>query len=326
MSDVKDVVVRIIADSPVMNIPADLVSWVCSYSENRNGYIFVYMNDANRVEFVVEAQPINVLGGYSNWFNYVSKGIGDKFNAYKNNNTVLIAFDKLDFKDDVSNVFDKFVDDGLTHNDVFDRLIIDKDRWISVLCKDEDCCPSDGRIVRSVFVDSVFVDDVDDIDYDYEFIYVRDDSVFDKKAEFMVPVTYEDRVFIVNEIVNMSHSLDNASFVINNLADVRVRDGVLRTIVDWEVDKLQEFQDKLIAYLRYVNGVPGACLAAIISGVAWLLGDEKYAIKACDYSLDMHEISLARLLKRAFIAEVPLSVWVNAIKAVPMEECLRGAN
>lgn len=323
MSDVKDIVVSIIDDSPIMNTPADLVSWVCSYSENRNGYVFVYMNDANRVEFVIETQPINVLGGYSNWFNYVYNAIDDKFNDYEDNNTVLIAFDKLDFKDDVYNVFNKFIDDGLTHNAVFDRLIIDKDRWISVLCEDKECCPPGGQMVRSVFVDSVFVDDVE---YDSEFFYVRDDSVFDEKAEFMVPVTYEDRVFVVNEIVNMSDSLDNASFVINNLVDVRVRDGVLRTIVDWEVDKLQEFQDKLIAYLRYVNGVPGACLAAVVAGVAWILGDEKYAVKACGYSLDMHEISLARLLKRAFNAEVPLSVWVNAIRDVPMEECLRGVN
>jgi hypothetical protein len=113
------------------------------------------------------------------------------------------------------------------------------------------------------------------------------------------------------------------------LTDVRVRDGLLRTIYglveDGEIVEAYLLIDGLLAFARGSKGDVRGMALTCWAGCLWLLGnsDGIAVISECE---DVHEISLWQLLDIATRHNVPSSVWGSSLKAVSLEACLQGAS
>lgn len=115
------------------------------------------------------------------------------------------------------------------------------------------------------------------------------------------------------------------------LADIRTRDGFLRSFYDLvqagEKEQVKALVKGLLLFAQGSTGeVRGMCLT-VWAGCAWMLGNSN-AIKAISSGEPLQvvgDISLWQLLDIAQRHNVPSAVWASSLKAVSLDACLAGA-
>lgn len=224
---------------------------------------------------------------------------------------------------------------------VLDLLHVFEDRWRSILCQDEQCCPVDGNPISP------------DPDQDSQALIPASMEVGMLLCEQELPENdqkHRDEAFAVlpkwpagapSELLDwrdkvvtevLAH-LDSEEFdgwtalanVCVALEDIRVRDGVLRRILERRdvrlgiLTNLQKFYALAPSQYR-------APIATVFAGTSWLEGDESMTRHAIDVALQNDsDYSLARLLDTALMHGIPHRVWVDSLTAVDYDKCLAGA-
>ena len=114
-------------------------------------------------------------------------------------------------------------------------------------------------------------------------------------------------------------------FVINQIIQIPIRDGLLRYLYDQPRDRKVATQNLELLLENCVNH-ERAAVATVLAGSYWLDADMKNTRTALDTALEADSTySLARLLDVALSHGVPAKVWADSLAAVSPEQCLTGA-
>lgn len=239
-----------------------------------------------------------------------------------------------------------------------DEVMVVAGRWRSVLCRDEDCCPTDGQLMdlnRGARVAAPFVAEgvapLESRESIRERIMPRPED--DPRCrDFQAKVT--QAVVRVAECVDMSSrralvmesvlALTNGTpdgmtvgmtdgmteglpLVVACIQDMRRRDAVLRILVHDVADEPRRIaEDMLVGALKLCAPSHRAAVATVVAGLAWQRGDGALAQECLELALASDaSYSLARLLSRAIRHAVPPTVWVDAVAATTVESCLIGS-
>jgi hypothetical protein len=112
------------------------------------------------------------------------------------------------------------------------------------------------------------------------------------------------------------------------LADIRIRDAVIRKMYDLHVagesETLTRYRLTLEDWASKTSGTARLAILAIWAGSYWLENNEA-PVQAVLETEDFGEYSLLQLLDIAQRHNVPASVWGASLKAVSLDACLAGA-
>ena len=233
---------------------------------------------------------------------------------------------------------------------VYDQLLCWADRWRSLLCTDQSCCPDDGTPVDLARSDRIAAEFI------AEAVSVQPDRA--SFAELLAPVPDDDpqaeRFAALLQVHPMAAQADAGSVVSAQvraqqahecvetllagsepspvvaltLTDVRLRDAVIRMIThDHDAQQRRQAEQCLINTMKVCPSALRASVATVAAGLAWQRGDGATAGHCLDVALTADSnYSLARLLQRALRSAVPPAVWVSAVGQTTMQECLNGTS
>jgi len=248
--------------------------------------------------------------------------------------------------------------DGISETQLLDALWVRKGHWGSLMCDDHDCCPVDGHLLTDISATDVefivagsapfesrdeMVNRLSSVNLTASDIDARSQARIDVDQEVKERLEFsstknctnselitKQRDEIVRDVATRLRNFDSTSWTEHAwicvvVADVRMRDALLRTLFDQ--DLLRPFiRSALMTTISQANESDVPSLATVLAGCAWLDGNGALASVALDRALDVDpSYSLARLLDRAITHGVPPSVWADSLEAVSYEECLAGA-
>jgi len=227
---------------------------------------------------------------------------------------------------------------------VLDLLHVFKGRWRSMLCEDDSCCPTEGNPCKAqpegeaLGSESMTTGALDATELLTLCVLSPEQEELSKQAFVALPVwptgspseLFDWRNQAVEEVLLMlENQLQDPwgalAAVSVALHDIRVRDGVLRRILE-----RHELRDAILANLQTLYGIAPsqyrAAIATVFAGTSWLSGHQALTRHAIDIALEADgDYSLARLLDTALVHGVPHKVWVESLTAVAYERCLAGA-
>ena len=112
------------------------------------------------------------------------------------------------------------------------------------------------------------------------------------------------------------------------LADIRIRDAVLRTLYDLKqegnLERLTNYRLTLETWASKTSGTSRLAILALWAGSYWLEGNDA-PLEAVLETEDFGDYSLWQLLDIAKRHNVPSFVWENSLKETPINKCLQGA-
>ena len=112
------------------------------------------------------------------------------------------------------------------------------------------------------------------------------------------------------------------------LADIRIRDAVVRKLYDLYVaedkETLTRYRLTLEDWASKTSGDARLSILALWAGSHWFEGNQE-PVNAVLETEDIGDYSLWKLLDIAKRHNVPSEVWGASIKAVSLDECLQGA-
>jgi hypothetical protein len=223
---------------------------------------------------------------------------------------------------------------------VRDLLRVDDDRWWSLLCGDEECCPAEGRQLLPATSAEVAA----------EFTMLGCAPMPDRPA--LVSSLAQDpeaseavaAVGVVRPPTRdrglerwrdarvaqvLAAQLDPGpaaiARILSGLADVRVRDTVLWELARSDARELERMLDFLVGIVRAAPPGHVAPVATCLAAVAWLLGDGVRAAASLERAhADDPSYSLAALLQVSLQAGLPPSTWRDAMADLSREDCRFG--
>jgi Domain of unknown function (DUF4192) len=226
---------------------------------------------------------------------------------------------------------------------VLDLLHVSSQKWRSILCTDDLCCPKSGNAIddretmnsveyRQAHCDSDEVNTLRFRTLSEEELGLRALALASTKPwpsgspSELFGLRDSTATSVLEILRNQVEDLWIAVAAVGNaLLDIRTRDGVLRRVLDNEADRVV-----ITHNLSEIFSVaPPECrpaIATVFAGAMWLEGDQAATRHALDIALEADsEYSLARLLDTALIHGVPHRVWVDSLAAVSYDKCLAGA-
>lgn len=112
------------------------------------------------------------------------------------------------------------------------------------------------------------------------------------------------------------------------LADIRIRDAVLRKLYDLHVaedkETLTRYRLTLEDWASKTSGKARLAILALWAGSHWL-EDNQAPVQAVLETEDFSDYSLWQLLDIATRCNVPSFVWANSLENTPIDDCLAGA-
>ncbi len=226
-----------------------------------------------------------------------------------------------------------------------DVILLDHDRWRSLLCTDLTCCPPAGNPIGAMVRAEVAA----------EFAYVGSAplparanvlAAFDTDpmgvAEVMAtgvlargPVqacrleSWRDRMLAnLLDWVAQPNAADPAhrcAHLLRALRDIRVRDTLLWEIGHVDRESLMRAQGQLARLMRMAPPGDVAPVATCVGLCAWLLGDGVRAATAAQLALtDDPSYRMALILQASVQAGLPPSEWQRAMAGLSREICRHG--
>lgn len=219
-----------------------------------------------------------------------------------------------------------------------DVLHVRGQRWRSLLCSDDNCCPGAGHLldassepiaVEFVAQGSAPFASREDLAQCVAARALTNEQAAARDAAFADMSVQSQHMTSVNvkwalEVVASPHATNwpDAARLCGVLADFRGRDAVLRHLLDQPQARMSA-RSTLIDLVTRCPVRFVAPVATTLAGVVWLDGIGSLARVAIDRALDADaDYSLARLLDRALANGVPPSVWAESLAAVTVDECL----
>ena len=229
--------------------------------------------------------------------------------------------------------------------EVLDRLILHGQRWWSALCENDDCCPPEGRVISDWSADSetALLDSsatgadapawLGEIGCGSAEDITRIASEADGCAPLLASAkSYKAKLALINRIDDavgsgLSEENDERPLLIAALDDIRLRDGLLRRwVCESEPERQDAVRAALIAASRLCAVDRSHPLLTVIAGLTWSRGEADTAQCCVELALARcSHYSLARLLHRALMHGLPERVWLQAVQATSMRECLVGS-
>ena len=235
--------------------------------------------------------------------------------------------------------------------EVLDRLVVWDGRWRSALCDDETCCPLQGTPIEPLAPSpSTALDDFSEVgdvsksteveNATLEWVARSGDAPdspqareFESRAQAALrefrslPVDFTSRYAAITDLDAAIEQGEASPRLIAAVSDVRLRDGLLRLwIHDRDDGRRSEAERALQACLSLAPASMACGPLTVLAGLAWRRGDASVARQCATKALELDSgYSLARLLLRALESDVPSTVWVQAVAATSMRECLLGA-
>lgn len=226
--------------------------------------------------------------------------------------------------------------------EVLDALTLRADRWRSLLCRDAQCCPPEGRPIDDAVRTRIAA----------EFAGHGSAPVSSRDEMVRSLDPHPDRVRAVlgtgvldrrprhrqrwrdhalrNALSwcakdDVAASPERAAHLIRGLADVRVRDTLLWHACQAGEAELRRHVARLTLLLTWAPAGHVAPVAVCVGLLAWLLGDGARASVAADHALadDPHHL-LAGMLRWALVAGVPPVGWREEITRLGREACWQG--
>jgi hypothetical protein len=233
--------------------------------------------------------------------------------------------------------------------EVRDALLVDEQRWWSLLCGDERCCPPEGRPVDPATASAVAAEftlagraPLPAREHLQQSLAPVEEAVTQVAAVLdTIPVMppgparegwRDDRIdealtALADAGADGHLPPEAIAWVLAGLGDLRVRDTVLWELSRWSGAELQGALDRLSSILRAApvgHVAPVACCAAI---TAWLLGDGARASLAVDRArTDDPEHSLAQLVAASLAAGLPPQAWRESMSGLTRELCRHGSD
>lgn len=233
--------------------------------------------------------------------------------------------------------------------DVRDQLVLHEGRWRSLLCTDEQCCPSEGRTIDEQVAAHVAAEFTgaglspvaarEALVAELEQDPVRSALVAECAAarpRRQGPAHEQARDEAIDAFLAAldagsdgrgagDPSLEEVTALLAGLDDVRVRDTVL-----WEVSHAGPDR-QLRALRQFVSATrqapPGlvAPVATCAAVASWLVGDGARAQVALDRALrDRPDYSLALLVQHSVRIGLPPRAWREAMHGLTREQCRHG--
>lgn len=230
---------------------------------------------------------------------------------------------------------------------VRDVLSVVSGRWRSQMCRDEECCPSQGRPVDPQMAAAVAAE--------FTILGVapradREDLVAELAETTLVSSDGADTVHARTERLRAARpsrrrdleswrdhaieriltdpdawSASDVDEVVAALADVRVRDTILWDCAHLPAERLVALLGALQACTRSAPTGFVAPVATCTAVIAWLLGDGARAGIALDRALsDRADYSLALLVRHAIATGMPPGTWRRVMAEVSRAECRHG--
>ena len=259
---------------------------------------------------------------------------------------------------DSARVFSTLVGyDVVDQYNILDQLIVVGNRWRSVLCADDVCCPTSGRLVEqqnseflhygSASINALHITrdqfesylssaamSVDDVSLrDREMISALDEiksGTVDPKSIENAKAIGDFRIKYVGKLIERLLISDPMNWkdtarLVAGLHDIHIRDCLLKRFLTDSVLR-EAAAAHLLVTIPLASESSVVVLATALAGIVWLDGHEVLAKSALDRALECDpSYSLAVLLNRAITFGVPSSLWSDSLEAVTEEECLQGA-
>ena len=265
-------------------------------------------------------------------------------------NLVLMAYSDFDMTLDKT----RSLITGCDDLDLLDALWIRDGHWSSLMCSDLDCCPEQGHPLSELSeVDVEFIvagsapfASRDDLVHQIEQRVLSEreeqnrDLATDEVAKQIASMlktghssksdsSAEPRNTLIQQVLDSLAKFQSMTWIeharlCKAVCDIRMRDGLLRTLFDRPQIRVQ-VRSQLMKEISRAQIANVPALATVLAGVAWLDGNGALATIAIERALDVDpSYSLARLLNRAISHGVPPSVWADSLEAVSYQECLAG--
>jgi len=232
---------------------------------------------------------------------------------------------------------------------ILDVLMVSDNKWRSLLCDDEECCPDDGQEIEpgseAVEVELVALGSAPFVSREamQESLESRSlstqesaarieayNAVFDHVSTDLVRDQIATRTACIKrafEILTRTNELewDDIAVVCVVVEDIRMRDGLLRRCFD-NRDARGLILERLRQVIRVATAVHVPALSTVLAGVAWLDGNGALAQIGLNRAMDEDPTyTLAQLLTLALSHNVPPDVWASSLDAVSFDQCLAGA-
>ena len=229
---------------------------------------------------------------------------------------------------------------------VLDVMAVDGDRWRSLLCTDRQCCPSEGRVVRSetrTRVAAEFAwagvasagtrsDVVAALARDAELVGHALAGLAGGAAasadEESVEAWRDGAIALLIRILQGrvdAADPSSVAMVLTGLADIRVRDTILWTASHWSGVRLAVAVDALATAVRSAPEGHLAPVGTVFAGLAWLAGDGARAGIVLDRVRDEQpDYALAGLLATAVSGGLSPDAWRIALQSLTRSECRHG--
>ena len=236
--------------------------------------------------------------------------------------------------------------------DIRDALRVSGDRWWSLLCSDESCCPVDGRLVQPDIAEAVAAEftllgqaplpDRESIE-----TWLSADPVQVAEVVRRLPAglpgrgsserrrqVWRDRsIELVRDCLTersgdprVNESPAVIARLLPALADIRVRDTALWDLAHSDSEALRRAMPVLVQALRAAPEGLVAPVATCVAIVAWQVGDGTRASIAIDRALsDDPGYSLALLVMTSLRAGLPPEAWREAMGGLTRDECRNGS-
>lgn len=350
-------------DAPAATVPTptDLVSFVCAHvsRERLPTVALVRLNRPSFQVLTVCEQPVDLGTSDVNVLHQCRPSGGgerDADNVNGPNAYVMVAFiDPSADLDQIRTWLQSQPGDGCA--DVLDRLIVQGDRWWSALCDDTDCCPAAGTSVEAWVAAggagaAACADGCSQACADERtnvccqatqsqppgWLTAMGSGDETARAQFLsevqshaaavaVAATFEERLGLVDLVDSAAAHARADALIVAALAEVRLRDGLLRRwVIESDEQSREVVEESLIDCTAYLPASALAPTLTAIAGIAWRRGARDIAHHSVHAALESdRHYSLARLLQRALRSGVSSQVWCDAVEATSMHECLVGA-
>jgi hypothetical protein len=229
---------------------------------------------------------------------------------------------------------------------VRDILRVADDRWWSLMCTDEECCPPHGRIIDPAVRSSVaaeftvlgvaplesrrlVVESLGPVADEVEALSRCLDGMNHQPPTGASLERWRDEaITAVMDLIDSGPDgvgVAGCAALVVAVADIRVRDTVLWECAQIDAADLQVALAVLAAGLRAAPDGLVAPVASCFAVAAWLAGDGARAVIAADRALaDDPGYSLAQLVHASLRSGLSPQQWRSAMRAMPRADCRRG--
>jgi hypothetical protein len=290
---------------------------------------FVFLKD-NDVRFVVELNSDLPNGIFEKnvWLDQCFDVVDSYFSSEGEHlDVVPFIFGDFGLVDRYEELVNSFKFEVLSRFDIdmVDAIVIDSDRWLSLLCYDLDCCPKNGTDIVKLFIDEEDVV-VSDLKERFEFAY-DPETIYKFVINPKIAKSFDARLEVVTPwIANKFKNIDVEDFI-GAIHDPRVRDAVLHCVFDLSSDEQLDVMYTFMQLSRHVDGKSGASIATMVAGIAWANDMNDLALRALDYvSTIMPGYSLAVMLHGAINNGIDKSVWISTVIETSFADSLFGSS